>query len=65
LGIPSSEKIGKILITFSVATGIGENNTCPPRYRNFDRRLLPVADETIDQVLNWREFTQSIEEASE
>src|SRR5436190_16891299 len=40
LGIPSSEKIGKILIIFSVATGISENDTYPPRYRNFNRSFF-------------------------
>jgi DNA replication protein DnaC len=32
---------------------------CPPRYRNFNRSLLPIADETIDRVLNWRPKTGS------
>jgi DNA replication protein DnaC len=27
---------------------------CPPRYRNCDRALLPIAVETIDRVLEWR-----------
>jgi hypothetical protein len=27
---------------------------CRPRYRNFDRRQLPIMDETIDRILNWR-----------
>jgi DNA replication protein DnaC len=26
----------------------------PPRYRNFDRNLLPIGDKTIDRILNWR-----------
>jgi hypothetical protein len=64
-GNPKFRKNRQNAYNFSVATGIGGNDIYPPRYRNFNRALLSVAGETIDQVLDWREFTQSIEGADE